>query len=232
MLVWLASYPRSGNSLSLVTLKEAFGAPLGSDMPGADYPEWLRAPLIRDVGEARARSGPVFVKTHSRPGLDGDRAIYIVRDGRDATVSYAHFLKESQEGYADWPLNRIARMLIRGFRAARRPRTWAESVRLWSQRPNTAVVRFEELITDPVAVIRGAAEEVGVSLPKPAGKPPDFAELHTRDPTMYRRGEPGAWREELHPQLEEMFWEQQGKTMISLGYSRVGPQRSRVQAHH
>src|SRR5215475_2275599 len=99
MIVWLASYPRSGNTLLRQVLKCCFdresyedlgpvagGAPSPwkeTDVPGEVRALWGH----RESNEDRAtfyerctRSAEVvFVKTHDVP-LDEQKAIYIVRD--------------------------------------------------------------------------------------------------------------------------------------------------------
>ena len=217
MLVWLASYPRSGNSLALTTLHYAFGAKVGADT-GPERPAWLPVRLVRDLDVAREDPEPVFVKTHGRP-IDDRPAIYLLRDGRDAIASYARWLKPRDE-YADSPVGRIARMLVDGIDAGSRPRTWAESVELWTPRKRTAVVRFETLVADPVRALRCALDSLQIPYRQTAETVPSFEELRSSSPRVFRRGQTGNWRDELPPRLEERFWRSQGATMLAVGYTR------------
>ena len=92
MIIWLASYPRSGNSLSQVFLKGSFGLQTYQAHPPlavAHFAEYLDA---ESLSEAAAASQTYFVKTHDPPP-DRAKAIYIVRDGRSAVISYFHFLQ-------------------------------------------------------------------------------------------------------------------------------------------
>ncbi len=52
-----------------------------------------------------------FVKTHQLPG-DNSPAIYLVRDGRDACVSYAHY-RVDFEGNLSWVERQRARVCRR-----------------------------------------------------------------------------------------------------------------------
>src|ERR1700730_4471929 len=102
MIIWLASYPRSGNSLLQIILKESFGLqtydinPPFSTASGnekfreivGNVDEYLDK---QKLSEAAVSDHTYFVKTHDPP-QDDAKAIYIVRDGRSTVVSYFHFL--------------------------------------------------------------------------------------------------------------------------------------------
>src|SRR5437588_2989811 len=103
MIVWLASYPRSGNSLLQNILMVSFGLqihvkdPLFSTDSGNDklgeighVDEYLDP---QRLNEAAVSDHTYYIKTHDPP-QDHAKAIYIVRDGRSAIVSYPHFLKD------------------------------------------------------------------------------------------------------------------------------------------
>src|SRR5437879_528140 len=80
----LASYPRSGNTFFRVILSHRYGLTVHTDRPPPA--EWGKIGLVAGAGE------PLFYKTHGLPEAGDTRpAVYIVRDGRDALVSYAHF---------------------------------------------------------------------------------------------------------------------------------------------
>lgn len=84
MIIWMASYPRAGNSYLKDILEDCFGLHTYSI-----YDE-LRQPKI-NVEAARQSPEVYFVKTHEMP-QDSAPALYIVRDGRDVLVSYAQFI--------------------------------------------------------------------------------------------------------------------------------------------
>jgi hypothetical protein len=83
MIIWIASYPRSGNNFTRRLLERSYGI-----KTYAIYDE-PRQPKI-DVEMARNAEETYLVKTHDLPE-DDSPALYLVRDGRDALVSYAHF---------------------------------------------------------------------------------------------------------------------------------------------
>jgi len=99
MIIWLASYPRSGNTLVRLVLAQVYGYNTYSlyndpdlrDMGMADIlhqKDFLREGIV----EYENAEKPYFVKTHLLPHADDtNKAIYIVRDGRDTLVSHAHY---------------------------------------------------------------------------------------------------------------------------------------------
>lgn len=104
MIVWLASYPRSGNTFTRIVLHRLYGAPTYSvyndndpvaQRIGPDLVGYRPKPAERAVmGES---AEVFFMKTHKRRKDDGYPAIYLVRDGRDAVVSKAHLLASDAE---------------------------------------------------------------------------------------------------------------------------------------
>ncbi len=97
MIVWLASFPRSGNTFLRIVLHRLYGLPTYSiyddDDPvaqrvGVGLVGYSRKPPSRE--EMVESSRIYFTKTHKRPKNDAFPAIYLVRDGRDALVSLAH----------------------------------------------------------------------------------------------------------------------------------------------
>jgi hypothetical protein len=246
MLVWVASYPRSGNTLTMLTLRDGFGiGSLGAVYHGAEvHWEFIRdqetvpptleapsrwqppAPLARLKGDAlldalRDQPEPYFMKTHlASRASDPAPALYIVRDGRDALVSHAHFVAgEDAPRFRGLSFNRRLSELIR--RGVRVQRGWSGNVRAWRERnAPTALIRFEDLIVDPVGVVARGCKELGVPLPEPEGDLYSFAELRERYPLVFRKGKVGSWREEMPPRLQERFWRIHGAQMESLGYRR------------
>jgi hypothetical protein len=90
----------------------------------------------------------------------------------------------------------------------------------WLARPRTAIVRFEHLIDDPAAAIRTSLQQLGIELPEPPqpGPVPTFAELQSIQPTHYRGGGIGCWRDEISPRLLRLFWQHHREGMRAAGY--------------
>jgi hypothetical protein len=144
--IWLASYPRSGNTLLRTILWQCFALKSGSV-----YPNDLggNSELETYVGHIEQKEGGIvpfeagslpLVKTHKLPA-EGDTmpAIYVVRDPRAAIVSLWKFY---QTWYGkDWSVQAC----IKGehmFGA------WDEHLNAWHpwNRPRTLFMRYEDLI--------------------------------------------------------------------------------------
>jgi Sulfotransferase domain len=139
-IVWLASYPRSGNTYLRSILWACFGLQTGSI-----YPNDLSPDVAQHVGHfegaARGQFSANFlqlplVKTHEWPA-DDRRAIYIVRNGRDSCRSLHQFLRATGH---DVDLNTI--IAGRGYFGS-----WSGHFLAWDPqaRPNTLFLRFEQL---------------------------------------------------------------------------------------
>lgn len=143
--VWLASYPRSGNTYLRAILWSCFGLRSASV-----YADDLRGDLIvaqrvgHFEGAAHGQFSPDFlrlplVKTHEWP-VDNRKAIYIVRNGRDCCRSLREFLRAS--GY-DVDLDAI-------IAGRHHFGSWSSHVLAWdpAARPNTLFLRFDDLTED------------------------------------------------------------------------------------
>lgn len=252
MIVWVASYPRSGNRLCRTTLRKAFGVrtasaasvnalynDLGELLGGLGIgPDDDPLPALREHEET------FFLKTHSMPdhlhwlpdeseGIlqradrevpPGDKepspALYLVRDGRDCLVSFAHYLKEIAD--RPWFVSKSNERAIARLMRQRRPfGGWSGNVGAWRRRPSPVqFVRFEDLLEDPIAAIAAGAKELGVPLPEPQNDAPSFEEMKARSPKpeLLRRGRKEAWRTEFPVDLLDEFWERHGEEMEALGY--------------
>jgi Sulfotransferase domain len=142
--VWLASYPRSGNTYLRSILWTCFGLQTGSV-----YRNDLRGDLAVSQqaghfeGAAHGKFSADFlrlplVKTHEWP-VDDRKAIYIVRNGRDCCRSLREFLRA--EG-RDVDLDAVI--------AGRYFGSWSDHFLAWDPeaRPNTLFLRFKQLTED------------------------------------------------------------------------------------
>lgn len=231
MITWIASYPRSGNTLLRVILSYGFGLPCPPRYPRQAHvpPPRRAAPPLRLAGENRPRGLEAmqaspdtwYVKSHELPS-DDRPALYLVRDGRDALVSYAHFILETAD-----PSGRgrsLAEVLTQLVLRDRYFGGWGPHVDAWSgRRAPTALLKFEQLVTapDPRPLVADALAKIGVSDPGPGdGEIPDFAALQRAQPRNFRRGQIGAWRREMPTSLAWAFWKRHGPVMERMGYER------------
>jgi hypothetical protein len=232
MEFWLASYPRSGNTYLRILMRNRYG------VPSIDHecPEEMETPTLRGTSIARAHyrdpgvpQQMLGLKTHKPPEPGDTRpAIYIVRDGRDAMLSYGHFAlsfvyKSAPEEATPERLHDTIRDLI--LEPNSPYLSWSQNVEAWLARENTAVVRFEELIADPARVADEAVARLGLKMTVVSELIPQFGELKAVDPQFFRRGKRGEWQEVFTPYLYDLFWERNGETMLKLGYPDLPPPR-------
>lgn len=217
-MIWIASFPRSGNTFFRNVLHEVYGMASSTyhldksrkvDDNFADYP---------------------FVKTHLLPkdlpsGLRGQPAVYLVRDARDSLVSLAHHRKDLVVPGSDYYNNLIDAIIARNgsFFGG-----WSRNVDEWTQKADI-VIRFEDLVADPIREIEKL--RAITDLPEPdLTKLPTFKDLKFGKPRYgggkrfqrnqhhFRRGKVGGWKDELPRELERLLWAIHGKTILRMGY--------------
>lgn len=227
MNVWLASYPRSGNTLVRMLLDRVYGIPSYAGYeekapvthaPRPEFQMWV-SPMPETPGPGKP-DGPDslrFIKTHGPPADDAP-AVCIVRDGRDALVSYAHYLRCFDPAASGQPFGEVLSELIS---ATDVHCNWSLCVNAWRARGGsapTAWLRYEALVEDPTAAVAGCLARLGLDLKPTGGALPDFAELHRAWPAFFRKGKCGAWREEMSDELHRLFWRRHGAMMEEFGY--------------
>jgi hypothetical protein len=239
MIVWVSSFPRSGNTFLRIVLHRLYGirASVVYDVDGVA--ERLGGELIgfeeRAAGyaELRASQEVHFIKTHRRRDDlvdEQDPAICLVRDGRDALVSWARLASESDPTSFETEL----RSMI--DRPADKPGTgsWGHNVLSWLQpsASHRVLLRYDDLARDPRPSVDRALTALLPGLrPLPGATVPTFDQLHEVDPAFFRRGRTGTHHDELPPALHDHFWSKPDNTeaMELLGYTRqaAGPARRR-----
>lgn len=224
MEFWIASYPRSGNTYLRLLLRNRYGVvstpapsrrPATRTVPGSDFFQ----PYFRDE---HAVAGVEGMKTHGLPPPgDARPAVYLVRDGRDALTSYAHYAlafvydAPPAEVTTDRLRETLRNLILERGSAYG---TWAENVEAWAGRGDTLVVRYEELVADPAGTTDRIVAGLGLTLPVVSEALPSFGELKTSDPRFFRRGSAGGWRELFTPELLDLFREHNGAAMRRFGY--------------
>ncbi len=226
MILWLASYPRSGNTLLRLILKGAFAvdtvskhaddaADIGADaaVAAAVGHRPLGEPWPAAADRMRASPELFLVKTHDPPEDDA-RAVYVVRDGRPACRSFHHYLHDFQRDPAT-----VADVVL-GLTPFG---SWGEHLDRWEpdRRPGTLLVRYEELVADPRPQIDRLAAFAGLT--PTADWANDFDRLHAMSPRFFRAGaaaDPGA---ALSPDEAALFWAEHGDWMRRLGYGDGPP---------
>jgi Sulfotransferase domain len=157
MLIWLASYPRSGNTFFRSVLKHYFGLQSYS-IYGDHFDIGSNEELSELVGHAEGdgrtldldelrRSPEVhIVKTHDIPCeymATDDRVIHITRDGRDASASYLRYQHRIGGHSATSLQDVLMGRVMFGF--------WGNHVIRWSQAKFDQIdfFKFEEITSNP-----------------------------------------------------------------------------------
>jgi hypothetical protein len=227
MIVWLASFPRSGNTMVRILLHKVYGQlsySLYEERPGEGFADMMGSAgqiAADSLEELRRQPEPCFVKTHGYPS-DDSPALCLVRDGRDTLVSYAHFLLAHEpDVFGQYTFDEMLRRLVEStdFYGG-----WTANVLAWHERAAstpTVWLRYEDLVADPIGRLEAALSRLGIAV-RLTGKPPvAFHELHSRWPNFFRRGRPAAWRNEMNSELCELFWCYHNEPMRRFGYGRT-----------
>lgn len=208
-IVWLASYPRSGNTFLRTIIFQCFGVRSGSvyprDLGLQSGVENLTGHIEHgpggtiDFGDEPVR----LIKTHSLPP-DDRPAIYVLRDGRAAAISLYQFWR-GQRSLAD---------IIAGKTIFS---TWTAHVGAWDprERPDTLFLRYEDLVADLGACVDRIGEHLKL-VPKTRAMP-SRAELAAADGKWIRPGD--APRLELEGADLALFWQVNGEAMRAYGYA-------------
>jgi hypothetical protein len=161
-----------------------------------------------------------FVKTHNLPTADNSSAIVLVRDGRDAVVSYAHFVLKTEKGVDQPNRSDFEEALLQILRDENFG-GWSRNVNAWADRVGyDNVLRYEDLIRNPIGIVAKALDRFSLKGGSPTGTPPSFQELHAVMPWFFRRGTPGGWEDEMPLRIQDLFWDLHGDTLSQFGYSR------------
>lgn len=207
MIIWLASYPRSGNTFLRIILNNQFNLKTYSiygdktDIAKCETTSSIvghqELPLDFDLQIARSSDELYVIKTHDFIGENEDRVIYLYRDGRASTVSYFHYLNTF--GKRSWTFKEV----IGGLAPFG---TWGDHLHNWAfdKRKYTLALRFEDITSDPQKFISMISSFIDC---KPiATTSPTFEELHSINPLFFRKGVPQSWQSELTGDDLEAFW--------------------------
>lgn len=227
MIVWVSSYPRSGNTFLRIVLNRLYGVRTSVVYDIDGVAERLGPELIgfeerpTSIEALRESAAPHFVKTHRQrtPQVDEmDKAICLVRDGRDALVSWA---RQTSERPGRQFTTELRAML--GRQNEDGTGSWGRNVLSWL-RPQVAhriVLRYEDLVARPrMEALRVMGALVPQLRPVDGADIPSFTELQAVDGRFFRRGHTGTYRDEMPDDLHRLFWSRPDNVaaMELLGY--------------
>jgi hypothetical protein len=221
---YLVSYPRSGSTWMRCMLTTL--------VRGTEVTPALVSATVPDVHRStRARPRhlePLIVKSHT-PFVDlPAKVVYLVRDGRDATLSF-HYLQVQQQRV---PADADPRQAF--FREDAWPCPWHEHVSGWldglaAREPDRAlVVRYEDLVADPAGHLEAVAALAGLTAAPPAVARAVRLNARHELRAVERAGGMGSlnhvgasrpdWREVLSPDDRRRYEAVAGPTLARLGY--------------
>jgi hypothetical protein len=230
MIVWLASYPRSGNTLLRIILNEVFGVKTRSkhnDRRDIGSEEGIREAVGHEFLEGRwndvyspmsQASETFFVKTHDGPEDQG-KAIYVVRNGFASILSYQNYLRDFAN--TEFTLAEV----IAGSKGLP---SWGYHLDLWNplERPNTLLLKYEELVQSPEQQIERITRFCQIP-PLKAWKN-DFERLHAINPKFFRKGQAEDPSHFFPEECRKLCWGLHGDWMARLNYCAASPNGSDV----
>ena len=214
-MIWLASFPRSGNTFFRNILFEVYG------IKSSAYHKDEKRTLNKQYASFE------LVKTHLLPAhlpaeFQNKKSVYIIRDGRDCLVSIAHHRKDITEKGSPFYNN-----LLEAILAAEGSYFggWSENVKQWTEKADI-VIRFEDLIKNPIKEVEKLRSIF--DLPNPdISKLPNFKVLKFGKPKYggntalkhFRKGKIGGWKDDLPPELHRLFWDLNSKEMLENNFT-------------
>jgi Sulfotransferase domain len=216
VVIFIASYPRSGSKLIRMILKQCFDLNSYDIYNQAQTVKW--AGLMGstnwnqslDVFLQQARPGDDLFLVRIHDFIPDERAIYVVRDGRAVLASYHKFLLHFGN------VNQSLSALIEGKNW---PGKWSDHVEQWLGRPptTTLILRYEELSSPKPPLDRIS---VFVNRPILRNFGIKFSDLKGLDPRQFDVGHNGPGIETVERDFSDLFWHHNGDTMRRLGYDK------------
>lgn len=228
-VTFVIGFPRSGTTWITSLVSEVLGLP---------YVEASLTPLF----------GPCVYHGHERAKEKYDRAVYVLRDGRDIMVSlYFHLWSGTAAGVASpeqmdrWygdpedPEDVAARMpeFIEDQMNdphGRHP-NWPEHVRSYfeTQNRDMCLIRYEDMLKEPIEELKNALEssfvdELDREWVERAVRKYDFERTSGRSrgeeekDAFQRKGVSGDWRNYFNSEAAETFDQYAGDTLVKAGY--------------
>ena len=227
MIVWLASYPRSGNTFFRVILNSIFKIhtysiyndnDIGSDKETSAVVGHNVLPNNFNLTDARKSKETYYIKTHehfdSRVKPD-DKVVYLIRDGRESTLSFT----KHQNIYG-----KKNKTLLDTIYGNTWIGSWGEHVKSWEKFPtkNILYIHFEALTDKPLDQISKISNFLTVTAIDT--KLPTFDELKAINPKFFRTGKKNSWKDAYTEEEHIAFWYKHFEPMKKYGYTNAIPE--------
>lgn len=240
--IYLVSYPKSGNTWMRYLMAYAIWPEL-QEVDLVEMASYVPSYGIeRDVAMMLDNNSPCnqlkhrLIKEHTPYNQAAKqhikRTIYVVRDGRDAMVSYWHFC--NQRDQTSIPFSEfieLSSMTNHSYGS------WKNHVTSWLNAPLDAklILRYEDMLADTAGCLRRALEFVEIDVADAviakAVERASFNSMKNLENTkgfnldmlktveFVRQGKQGSWKETFGPEDLEQFNKFHGGCVPELGYS-------------
>ncbi len=211
-MIWLVSYPRSGNTMLRNILYHVYGLKSGAFIK---FKETRKSYKEFDV-----------VKTHHLhrdvPLNEEDKIIYLVRDGRDSIISRAWRKALEWDKRTSYEANLRQMVLNPGDKNFG---SWSEHVRSWVGQSHI-IMKYENILENPKIEMGNLSKLI--SLPEPNWSNMPTIDTARKGHVKYkgnmpektvRRGIAGSWKDEMPKDLQGIFWAKHGEVMLKMGYT-------------
>jgi estrone sulfotransferase len=226
--VFIASYPKSGNTWLRFLLANLL-AP-GEKITFRNIDNYV-PDIYKCAGILEDRRGRRYIKSHHPCYELYPKLIYIYRDGRDALVSYYHYASgkkkfagtfaefvfssfvtkfsswsEHVEGACDFAVKHPDRILMLQY----------EEMLKNASAGAAGISAFLELGCDDQAIARAVEASSFHRLKK--SEQQFGGEKLAKPVPFFRHGDSGQWRERFNPELYRRYCDENGATLVRLGY--------------
>jgi len=236
--VFLASYPRSGNTWLKSLISSAF---FGAALTNFSDKKNEEMPIVGFHRQARPllKGGGRIIKTHEVFRREYQRAIWIMRDPRDVVVSQYRLAIRYQE-FAD-SLDNYTKYFV--SRLPTPAANWQQHTHSWATSPlagtpNLLSLRYEELRAEPNRHLTAILDFLGVpfsselidsavrqnSIESMAARHAAYDQLSHVDPNIaavpaVNSGVSGGWRDTLSIDSLNLIHQAFGSLMKQMGYT-------------
>jgi len=195
MIFWIASYPRSGNTLTTQIFYQVFKTicyekynnffnyinPTGDDKTFSEIGLNIFSENWTDFyKKAYGSKKPYFIKTH-HPPEDDSPCIYVLRNGLKAVESHYHYIQNIDNYKCEWD------DLISGYFFPYL--SWGKHLDEWqpTKRSQTLIVNFENLVQGDLESIQKVSEFTGLPILEKWDNA--FDEHKKKNPNFFRNGQ-------------------------------------------